>query len=56
MMTAHIRCADQLDQDQRLKASVEPIMRIYSCDIPASPHEEDKVGARAHQSCGIRND
>jgi pimeloyl-ACP methyl ester carboxylesterase len=45
---ARLKCADQLDQDERLKASVEAMMPIYSYDALASPHEEDKVDARAH--------
>jgi pimeloyl-ACP methyl ester carboxylesterase len=46
---ARLKRADQLDQEERLKASVEAMMPIYSYDIRASPHEEDKVDARAHQ-------
>ncbi len=45
---ARLKCTDQLDQDERLKASAEAMMPIYSYDVRASPHEEDKVGARAH--------
>jgi pimeloyl-ACP methyl ester carboxylesterase len=45
---ARLKCADQLDQDERLKASAEAMMPIYSYDVLASPHEEDKVDARAH--------
>jgi pimeloyl-ACP methyl ester carboxylesterase len=46
---ARLKCGDQLDQDQRLKASAEAMMPIYSYDERTSPHEEDKVDARAHQ-------
>jgi pimeloyl-ACP methyl ester carboxylesterase len=45
---ARVKCADQLDQDDRLKASVEATTPIYSYDVFASPHEEDHVDARAH--------
>ena len=45
---SRLKCADQLDQDERLKASAEAMMPIYSYDVRASPHEEDKVDARAH--------
>jgi pimeloyl-ACP methyl ester carboxylesterase len=45
---ARLKCADQLDHDERLKASAEATMPIYSYDVPASPHEEDKVDAQAH--------
>jgi pimeloyl-ACP methyl ester carboxylesterase len=45
---ARLKCADPLDQDERLKASVEALMPVYSYDIRASPHEEDKVDARGH--------
>jgi pimeloyl-ACP methyl ester carboxylesterase len=45
---ARLKCADQLDQDERLKAIVEAMMPIYSYDIGAFPHEEDQVDARAH--------
>jgi pimeloyl-ACP methyl ester carboxylesterase len=36
---ARLKCADQLDQDERLKVSVEAMMPVYSYDIRASPHE-----------------
>src|SRR5262245_725665 len=45
---ARLKCADQLDEDERLRASVEAMMPIYSCDLLASPHEDDKIDARAH--------
>jgi pimeloyl-ACP methyl ester carboxylesterase len=45
---ARLKCADPLDQDERLKVSVEAMMPVYSYDIRASPHEEDKVDARGH--------
>jgi pimeloyl-ACP methyl ester carboxylesterase len=45
---ARLKCADKLDQDERLKASAEAMTPIYSYDLLASPHEEDKVDARAH--------
>jgi pimeloyl-ACP methyl ester carboxylesterase len=45
---ARLKCADQLDQDECLKASVEAMMPIYSYDVRACPHEQDKVDARAH--------
>jgi pimeloyl-ACP methyl ester carboxylesterase len=45
---ARLKCADQLDEDGCLKASAEAMMPIYSYDLLASPHEEDKVDARAH--------
>lgn len=45
---ARLECSDRLDEDQSLKASAEAMMPIYSYDLLASPHEEDKVDARAH--------
>jgi pimeloyl-ACP methyl ester carboxylesterase len=45
---ARLKCTDQLDQDKRLKASAEAMLPVYSYDLLASPHEEDKVDARAH--------
>lgn len=44
---ARLKCADQLDHDERLKASAEATMPIYAY-VLASPHEEDKVDAQAH--------
>src|SRR5262245_40644081 len=29
---ARLKCADQLDEDERVRASVEAMMPIYSCD------------------------
>jgi pimeloyl-ACP methyl ester carboxylesterase len=46
---ARLKCADQLDQDGRLKASAEAITPIYSYDPLTFAHEEDKVDARAHE-------
>jgi pimeloyl-ACP methyl ester carboxylesterase len=47
---ARLKCADQLDQDERMKVSAEAEMSIYSYDVRASAHEENKVDvdARAH--------
>jgi pimeloyl-ACP methyl ester carboxylesterase len=45
---ARLKCTDQLNQDQRLKASVEAMLPVYTCDLLASPHEDDHVDARAH--------
>jgi pimeloyl-ACP methyl ester carboxylesterase len=47
---ARLKCADQLDQDQRMRACAEAEMSIYSYDVRASSHEEDKVDvdSRAH--------
>jgi pimeloyl-ACP methyl ester carboxylesterase len=45
---ARLKGADQLDQDQRLKASAEAMLPVYACDLLASPHEDDHVDARAH--------
>jgi pimeloyl-ACP methyl ester carboxylesterase len=45
---ARLKSAEQLDHDERLRASVEAMMPIYSCDLVASPHEQDKIDARAH--------
>jgi pimeloyl-ACP methyl ester carboxylesterase len=45
---ARLKGADQLDQDQRLKASAESMLPVYACDLLASPHEDDHVDARAH--------
>jgi pimeloyl-ACP methyl ester carboxylesterase len=45
---ARLKCADELDEDECLKASAEAMMPIYSYDLSASPHEGDKVDARAH--------
>jgi len=47
-ISARLKCADQLDRDERLRASVEVMMPIYSYDLLATPHEEDKIDARAH--------
>jgi len=44
-----LKYADQLDQDERLKASAEAITPLYSYDPLTSPHEEEKVDARAQQ-------
>jgi hypothetical protein len=46
---ARLKCADQLDQDGRLKASAEAITPIYSYDPLTFAHEEDKVDARTHE-------
>jgi pimeloyl-ACP methyl ester carboxylesterase len=46
---ARLKYANQLDPDERLKASVEAVTPIYSYDLLASPHEEETVDARAHQ-------
>jgi pimeloyl-ACP methyl ester carboxylesterase len=46
---ARLKCADQLNQDQRLKASAEAMLPVYACDLLASPHEDDHVDARAHR-------
>jgi pimeloyl-ACP methyl ester carboxylesterase len=45
---ARLKCADQLDQDQRLKVSAEAVLPVYACDLLASPHEDDDVDAQAH--------
>jgi pimeloyl-ACP methyl ester carboxylesterase len=47
---ARLKCADERDQDERMKASAEAEMSIYSYDVRASAHDEDKVDvdARAH--------
>jgi hypothetical protein len=47
---ARLKCADQLDQDERMKVSAEAEMSIYSYDVRAAAHEENKVDvdARAH--------
>jgi pimeloyl-ACP methyl ester carboxylesterase len=37
---ARLKCADQLDQDQRLKASAEAMLPVYAFDLLASPHED----------------
>jgi pimeloyl-ACP methyl ester carboxylesterase len=46
---ARLKYADQLDQDERLKAGAEAITPIYSYDPLTFAHEEDNVDARAHQ-------
>src|SRR5229473_5088897 len=43
-----LKDADQLDQDERLKASAKAMTSTYSVDLLSSPHEEDQVDARAH--------
>jgi pimeloyl-ACP methyl ester carboxylesterase len=45
---ARLKGADQLDQNQRLKARAEAMLPVYACDLLASPHEDDHVDARAH--------
>lgn len=45
---AALERADRPDPDERLKASAEAMLPVYSYDLLASPHEEDKVDARAH--------
>jgi pimeloyl-ACP methyl ester carboxylesterase len=45
---ARLKCADQLDRDECLKAGAEAMMPIYSYDVLASPHEEDRIDAQAH--------
>src|SRR5262249_23184244 len=47
-ISGRLKCADQLDRDERLRASVGVMMPIYSYDLLATPHEEDKIDARAH--------
>ena len=46
---ARLKRADQLDPDERLKASAEAMTAIYSYDLLTSPHEEESVDARASQ-------
>jgi hypothetical protein len=36
---ARLECADELDQDERLKTSAEAMLPVYACDLLASPHE-----------------
>jgi pimeloyl-ACP methyl ester carboxylesterase len=43
-----LKRADQLHQNERLKATAEAMLPVYSYDLLASPHEEDNVDARAH--------
>jgi pimeloyl-ACP methyl ester carboxylesterase len=45
---ARLKCADELDPDERLKASAEAMLPIYASDLLASPLEDDHVDARAH--------
>jgi pimeloyl-ACP methyl ester carboxylesterase len=47
---ARLKCADQLDQDERMKVSAEAEMSIYSYDVRASADEDNKVDVddRAH--------
>jgi pimeloyl-ACP methyl ester carboxylesterase len=44
-----LKDAEQLDQDKRLKASAEAMTPLYSYDPMFSPHEEEKVDARAQR-------
>jgi hypothetical protein len=36
---ARLECADELDQDERLKTSAQTMLPVYACDLLASPHE-----------------
>jgi pimeloyl-ACP methyl ester carboxylesterase len=47
---ARLKCADQVDQGERMKAGAETEMSIYSYDVAASAHEQDRVDVdvRAH--------
>jgi pimeloyl-ACP methyl ester carboxylesterase len=45
---AQLKRAEQLDPDERLKASAEAMLPVYACDLLASPHEDDQVDALAH--------
>jgi len=44
-----LKHTEQLDPDERLKASAQATGQIYSYDLLASPHDEETVDARAHQ-------
>jgi len=46
---ARLKYAEQLDLNERLKASAEATEPIYSYDPLSSTHEEDKVDARANE-------
>jgi pimeloyl-ACP methyl ester carboxylesterase len=48
VIRARLKDAEQLDADERLKASAEATIPIYSYDPLISPHKEDEVDARAH--------
>jgi pimeloyl-ACP methyl ester carboxylesterase len=48
VIRAQLKDAEQLDADERLKASVEATIPIYSYDPVTSPHKEDEVDSRAH--------
>jgi pimeloyl-ACP methyl ester carboxylesterase len=45
---ARLKCADELDSDERLKARAAAMLPVYACDLLASPHEDDHVDAQAH--------
>jgi pimeloyl-ACP methyl ester carboxylesterase len=48
VIRARLEDAKQLDANERLKASAEATIPIYSYDPLTFPHEEDVVDARAH--------
>jgi pimeloyl-ACP methyl ester carboxylesterase len=43
-----LKRAEQLDLNERLKASAVAMLPVYACDLLASPHEDDQIDARAH--------
>jgi pimeloyl-ACP methyl ester carboxylesterase len=45
---AQLKHADQLDPNERLRASAEAMLPVYACDLLASPHQDDQVDAQAH--------
>jgi pimeloyl-ACP methyl ester carboxylesterase len=45
---AQLKCADQLDPNERLKAGAEAMLPVYACDLLASPHKDDQVDAQAY--------
>src|SRR4029453_8270943 len=46
---AQLKQADQLDPNERMKASAKATARIYCCDPLSFPHTDDEVDARAHE-------
>ena len=46
---AQLKQADQLDPNERMKASAKATARIYSYDPMNFPHADDEVDARAHE-------
>src|SRR5262249_52435667 len=49
---ARLEQAEQLAADEGLKAKAQAMSAVYSYELFASPHDDDKVDARAHHQPG----